>query len=82
LKVDDDECVTAHETYKCGKDNAPQIVNKILTKKQGNSTIVIKSSKKFVILQLNIFSYPHQCRVLENLEIALIVEHTQNVWSM
>ncbi|CAB3388505.1 Hypothetical predicted protein [Cloeon dipterum] len=34
----DDECVTAHETYKCGQEKAPQLVSKIINNNLGNGS--------------------------------------------
>ncbi|XP_065346608.1 uncharacterized protein LOC135943870 [Cloeon dipterum] len=36
----DDECVIAHETYKCGQQKAPNLVSKIITNNFDNQTMV------------------------------------------
>jgi len=36
----DDECAAAHEFYKCGTENAPVVVGKIINNNKGNATIV------------------------------------------
>ncbi|CAB3386814.1 Hypothetical predicted protein [Cloeon dipterum] len=40
-KKSNDECVTAFETYKCGMDKEPNIVNEIVTKNAGNNTVLV-----------------------------------------
>ncbi|XP_065345757.1 uncharacterized protein LOC135943224 [Cloeon dipterum] len=36
----DDECVTAYETYKCGQQEAPDLVSNIISNNFGNDTIL------------------------------------------
>jgi hypothetical protein len=36
----DDECVTASETYSCGREKEPGIVNVIFKTEKGNATVV------------------------------------------
>jgi hypothetical protein len=36
----DDECVTAAETYSCGREKEPSIVNVIFNTEKGNATVV------------------------------------------
>ncbi|XP_065346446.1 uncharacterized protein LOC135943712 [Cloeon dipterum] len=40
-KKSDDECVTAFETYKCGMDKEPGIVNEIVMNNAGNNTELV-----------------------------------------
>jgi hypothetical protein len=42
----DDKCVTAAETYSCGREKEPGIVNLIFNTEKSNSTIVRNSLDK------------------------------------
>jgi hypothetical protein len=67
----DDECVTAAETYSCGRKKEPGIVDIIFNSEKGNTTIVIAIA---LIISLEFcyififFSIIHQFRVFRYLE--------------